>query len=139
MQINSLQADYVLISQKLNFKTLEIIGLLQVKLKVKFHGIKLYEINVVKYLGITTGNKLRWSHLIIYEWFKLNKANTITPKVWNCLDMKTYNLPIILITKLYIVCMLQKKCLLLMHFLKRFSMVPINEGSKKDSTWKLIV
>lgn len=58
MQINSLQADYVLISQKLNFKTLEIIGLLQVKLKVKFHGIKLYEINVVKYLGITTAINL---------------------------------------------------------------------------------
>ena len=69
MQINSLQTDYVLISQKLNLLSskLEIIGLLQVKLKVKFDGIKLYEINVVKYLGITTSNKLRWSHLIIYE------------------------------------------------------------------------
>lgn len=69
MQINSLQTDYVLISQKLNLLSskLEIIGLLQVKLKVKFDGIKLYKINVVKYLGITTGNKLRWSHLIIYE------------------------------------------------------------------------
>lgn len=69
MQINSLQTDYVLISQKLNLLSskLEIIGLLQVKLKVKFDGIKLYKINVVKYLGITTSNKLRWSHLIIYE------------------------------------------------------------------------
>lgn len=69
MQINSLQTDYVLISQKLNLLSskLEIIGLLQVKLKVKFDGIKLYKINVVKYLGITTGNKLRWSHVTIYE------------------------------------------------------------------------
>ena len=69
MQINSLQTDYVLISQKLNLLSskLEIIGLLQVKLKVKFDGIKLYKINVVKYLEITTSNKLRWSHLIIYE------------------------------------------------------------------------
>lgn len=118
-------------------------GLLQVKLTVKFHGIKLNEINVVKYLGITTDNKITLSHLFFYGGFRLNKANTISPKVRHYLDMKIYNLPIILITKLYSMSASEKMSTADAFFETLFHgpylKVPTNESSRKDSTWKLIV
>ena len=63
--------------------------LIDVPLKLKHNGKKLYPTNSVKYLGIKIDENLNWQQQISDKAIKLNSLNTILSKLRYFIDRKT--------------------------------------------------
>ena len=59
------------------------------ELEIKVNGKKLYQADLVKYLGINIDKNFTWNHHINNVATKISKANEILFKIRPCADIKT--------------------------------------------------
>ena len=85
-----MQTKYVLMLAKLNLAYLDLQKKqLDIGLKLKLNGKRLYPTNSVKYLGVKTDEHLTWKQHIDGISTELNKANPMLSKIGHFVDQKT--------------------------------------------------
>ena len=85
-----MQTKYVSMLAKLNLAYLDLQKKqLDIGLKLKLNGKRLYPTNSVKHLGVEIDENLTWKPHIAGTSSKLNKANAMLSKIRHFVDQKT--------------------------------------------------